>query len=76
LAMASTGVWMLSWGFANTSQGGLEMSVELVDRTYSETSSVPASAVVFDTLPELGMDRMTEGRVEFVLCASALTAQV
>ncbi|NUR94409.1 MAG: hypothetical protein HOV67_04025 [Kribbellaceae bacterium] len=52
------------------------MSVELVDRTNSETSTVAVSAVVFDTLPELGMDRMTEGRVEFVLCASALTAQV
>jgi hypothetical protein len=35
-----------------------------------------AAQVVFDTLPALGMDRMTEGQVEFVLCASALTAQV
>jgi hypothetical protein len=32
--------------------------------------------IVFDTLPDLGMDRMTDGGVEFVLCASALTAQV
>ncbi|MEV8098936.1 hypothetical protein [Kitasatospora sp. NPDC085879] len=32
--------------------------------------------IVFATLPELGMDRMTAEGVEFVLCASALTAQV
>ena len=35
-----------------------------------------AAAVVFATLPSLGMERMTKGGVEFVLCASALTAQV
>lgn len=40
------------------------------------TGTPGAVGIVFDTLPELGMDRMTEGGVEFVLCASALTAQV
>ncbi|WP_165970315.1 hypothetical protein [Actinomadura sp. 6K520] len=52
------------------------MTVELISREASEAPIVPAEAVVFETLPDLGMDRMTEGRVEFVLCASALTAQV
>lgn len=33
-------------------------------------------AVVFGTLPQQGMETMTEGGVEFVLCASALTAQM
>lgn len=32
--------------------------------------------IIFDTLPDLGLDRMTPGKVEFVICASALTAQV
>jgi hypothetical protein len=35
-----------------------------------------AESVVFATLPELGMDTMTEHGVEFVLCPSALTAQM
>ncbi|MGQ4437612.1 MULTISPECIES: hypothetical protein [unclassified Streptomyces] len=35
-----------------------------------------SAEIVFDTLPLLGMDRMTAEGVEFVLCASALTAQV
>ncbi|GAA5023745.1 hypothetical protein [Kitasatospora paranensis] len=39
-------------------------------------SDVQAVEIVFSTLPELGMDRMTAEGVEFVLCASALTAQV
>jgi hypothetical protein len=50
-------------------------SVQAVPATGS-TSTPAAVEVVFDTLPVLGMDRMTDGRVEFVLCASALTAQV
>jgi hypothetical protein len=41
-----------------------------------EATVITPAQVVFDTLPDLGMDRMTEGGVEFVLCASALTAQV
>jgi hypothetical protein len=45
-------------------------------RTTGSMRTPAAAEVVFDTLPALGMDRMTEGRVEFVLCASALTAQV
>jgi hypothetical protein len=52
---------------------------EVPARIAPTAGSAPAPApaqVVFDTLPTLGMDRMTEGRVEFVLCASALTAQV
>lgn len=52
------------------------MTVELISREATEAFAVPAEAVVFETLSDLGMDRMTEGRVEFVLCASALTAQV
>jgi hypothetical protein len=35
-----------------------------------------AAAMIFDTLPERGLDRMTPDKVEFVMCASALTAQV
>jgi hypothetical protein len=35
-----------------------------------------AEDVVFATLPELDFETMTEGGVEFVLCASALTAQM
>jgi len=52
------------------------MPVELITRPEEQAVEVPSSAILFDTLPDLGMDRMTEGRVEFVLCASALTAQV
>ena len=52
------------------------MTVELITRQEGYTTDVPPSAILFDTLPDLGMDRMTDGRVEFVLCASALTAQV
>ena len=51
------------------------MRLETVDAVDSELE-VSAADVVFDTLPALGMDRMTDGRVEFVLCVSALTAQV
>jgi hypothetical protein len=39
-------------------------------------STMTAEAVVFGTLSEQGMQTMTEGGVEFVLCASALTAQM
>ncbi|WP_410611086.1 hypothetical protein [Amycolatopsis sp. lyj-109] len=35
-----------------------------------------AESIVFSTLPETGFETMTEGGVEFVLCASALTAQM
>ncbi|AHH98609.1 hypothetical protein [Kutzneria albida] len=53
------------------------MLVELIPAPQLETTPTDSVAqVVFDTLPALGLDRMTEGRVEFVLCASALTAQV
>ncbi len=45
-------------------------------RTDTSARMIRPAQVVFDTLPTLGMDRMTAGRVEFVLCASALTAQV
>lgn len=33
-------------------------------------------AVVFSTLPEQGLQTMTEDGVEFVMCPSALTAQM
>lgn len=36
----------------------------------------PVETIVFGLLSEQGMDTMTEGGVEFVLCASALTAQM
>ncbi|WP_395641014.1 hypothetical protein [Pseudolysinimonas sp.] len=36
----------------------------------------PAESIVFASLTDQGMDTMTEGGVEFVLCASALTAQM
>lgn len=52
------------------------MVVELISRKANESLAVPAEVVIFETLSDLGMDRMTQGRVEFVLCASALTAQV
>lgn len=59
----------------NAENGGAVV-VELISRKANESLAVPAEAVVFETLSDLGMDRMTQGRVEFVLCASALTAQV
>lgn len=37
---------------------------------------VEAEDVVFAVLTDTGFDTMTEGGVEFVLCASALTAQM
>ncbi len=51
------------------------MLVELVPPP-ATTLAEPAAHVIFDTLPDIGLDRMTEGKVEFVLCVSALTAQV
>ena len=36
----------------------------------------PATATVFGSLADQGMQTMTDGGVEFVLCASALTAQM
>lgn len=35
-----------------------------------------AAEVIFGSLVDQGMETMTEGGVEFVLCASALTAQM
>jgi hypothetical protein len=35
-----------------------------------------AAEIVFGSLADQGMQTMTEGGVEFVLCASALTAQM
>jgi len=40
------------------------------------TDAEKACAVLFDTLPDLGLDRMTPSKVEFVMCASALTANI
>ena len=47
-----------------------------VAHTVETKQEIRAAEIVFATLPSLGMDRMTAGGVEFVLCASALTAQV
>jgi hypothetical protein len=47
-----------------------------LDTSVVATDIAAAAAVVFDTLQDLGLDRMTPGKVEFVMCASALTAQV
>lgn len=51
------------------------MQVELIERNDVETD-VPANDILFQTLPDLGLETMTPGGVEFILCASALTAQV
>jgi len=40
------------------------------------TVTTETGEVVFGTLSSLGFDTMTDGGVEFVLCASALTAQM
>lgn len=43
----------------------------------SATSEIDAATdIVFGSLADQGMQTMTEGGVEFVLCASALTAQM
>lgn len=47
-----------------------------VDTTQDVHDDTYVRQVIFETLPDAGMDRMTAARVEFVLCASALTAQV
>ncbi len=52
------------------------MLATFIHNAVTETDSCTASEIVFTTLPDLGFDRMTRGQVEFVLCASALTAQV
>jgi hypothetical protein len=45
--------------------------------TAVDQSEVDAAAqIVFGSLADQGMQTMTEGGVEFVLCASALTAQM
>jgi hypothetical protein len=54
---------------------GVMMSIDLAS-TVGTKQEVRAAEIVFATLPSLGMDRMTAGGVEFVMCASALTAQV
>lgn len=46
------------------------------DAPISEPAQLQAEAIIFGTLTARGMDTMTEGGVEFVLCASALTAQM
>jgi hypothetical protein len=51
------------------------MPVDSVPPAEIQNELQPAD-IVFATLPLLGMDRMTAEGVEFVLCASALTAQV
>ncbi|SMQ58088.1 hypothetical protein SAMN06295909_0102 [Plantibacter sp. VKM Ac-1784] len=40
------------------------------------TSIDTATEIVFGSLADQGMQTMTEGGIEFVLCASALTAQM
>ena len=52
------------------------MSFTLVENSLTAADPHTAADIVFATLPDLGFDRMTECKVEFVLCASALTAQV
>lgn len=41
-----------------------------------EVDTAAAAEIVFASLADKGMQTMTEGGVEFVLCASALTAQM
>lgn len=52
------------------------MTVKTDAPTATVTDEKTAYAVLFDTLPDLGLDRMTPNKVEFVMCASALTANV
>jgi hypothetical protein len=52
------------------------MTVKIEAPTATVTDVETAYAVLFDTLPDLGLDRMTPNKVEFVMCASALTANV
>lgn len=52
------------------------MTAKIVAPTATVTDVETACAVLFDTLPDLGLDRMTPNKVEFVMCASALTANV
>lgn len=44
--------------------------------TTATPTVTPAETIVFGSLADQGMETMTEGGVEFVLCASALTAQM
>lgn len=67
---------MICTDIRTSAKEGGSVTVELISRETNEALAVPAEAVIFETLSDLGMDRMTQGRVEFVLCASALTAQV
>lgn len=52
------------------------MSVKIEAPMTTVTDVETAYAVLFDTLPDLGLDRMTPNKVEFVMCASALTANI
>jgi hypothetical protein len=53
-----------------------DMTVKIETPTATLTDAGTACAVLFDTLPDLGLDRMTPNKVEFVMCASTLTANV
>lgn len=44
--------------------------------TIAAPTVAPAETIVFASLTDQGMETMTDGGVEFVLCASALTAQM
>ena len=52
------------------------MTVKIEAPTATVTDAETAHAVLFETLPDLGLDRMTPNKDEFVMCASALTANV
>jgi len=52
------------------------MTAKILAPAATVTDVQTAHAVLFDTLPDLGLDRMTPNKVEFVMCASALTANV
>lgn len=55
--------------------GAFKMSLSTVEVLNPDTADAVRD-VVFGTLPENGLQTMTRHGVEFVLCASALTAQM
>jgi hypothetical protein len=57
-----------------TEETGMTVKIEAPTATVTDVET--AHAVLFETLPDLGLDRMTPNKVEFVMCASALTANV
>jgi len=65
----------LELGRSQATQEEAVMQVDLAPAVETRLE-VRAAEIVFATLPSLGMDRMTAGGVEFVICASALTANV